>query len=464
MNNIKKAAAAIIAATMLVTLVGCGEQPVKETAQTATNITAYTVTSGDIANNGSYTGEIKEGGIAGVSAKVSAKVISINVDEGSYVNAGDVLAVLDSSDIQLSYNQALAAYNSAKASYDMTANSTTVQAETQARQAVSSAQIEHDNALASYNREKALYDGDTSLVAARNALNDANLNYSRMQQLFALGSVSQIELDAAKTAAENAQASVSSLEAAKQSTLEAAKTRYDNAVNNLKSAKETLNLTVNVTNEKSTSVAEANVASAKAALDIASHNLANTSITAPISGYIATKNLKNGQMTSPGVEIFSIVSTNSVEAEFNVTESVIPFVKVGTPAVVSVKSAGINDIEATVTSVNQTKNAQTGLYTVKVSIANSDNLLKVGMFADVKLTLETSENVVYIPLDAVLQADDTMYVYVTDGTTATKRELTLGISDGEYTEVTSGLSAGEQIVVKGKEYLSETNNLVNITQ
>lgn len=464
MNNIKKAAAAIIAATMLVTLVGCGEQPVKETAQTATNITAYTVTSGDIANNGSYTGEIKEGGIAGVSAKVSVKVIGINVDEGSYVNAGDVLAVLDSSDIQLSYNQALAAYNSAKASYDMTANSTTVQAETQARQAVSSAQIEHDDALASYNREKALYDGDTSLVAARNALNDANLNYSRMQQLFALGSVSQIELDAAKTAAENAQASVSSLEAAKQSTLEAAKTRYDNAVNNLKSAKETLNLTVNVTNEKSTSVAEANVASAKAALDIASHNLANTSITAPISGYIATKNLKNGQMTSPGVEIFSIVSTNSVEAEFNVTESVIPFVKVGTPAVVSVKSAGINDIEATVTSVNQTKNAQTGLYTVKVSIANSDNLLKVGMFADVKLTLETSENVVYIPLDAVLQADDTMYVYVTDGTTATKRELTLGISDGEYTEVTSGLSAGEQIVVKGKEYLSETNNLVNITQ
>lgn len=464
MNNIKKAAAAIIAATMLVTLVGCGEQPVKETTQTATNITAYTVTSGDIANNGSYTGEIKEGGIAGVSAKVSAKVIGINVDEGSYVNAGDVLAVLDSSDIQLSYNQALAAYNSAKANYDMTANSTTVQAETQARQAVSSAQIEHDNALASYNREKALYDGDTSLVAARNALNDANLNYSRMQQLFALGSVSQIELDAAKTAAENAQASVSSLEAAKQSTLEAAKTRYDNAVNNLKSAKETLNLTVNVTNEKSTSVAEANVASAKAALDIASHNLANTSITAPISGYIATKNLKNGQMTSPGIEIFSIVSTNSVEAEFNVTESVIPFVKVGTPAVVSVKSAGINDIEATVTSVNQTKNAQTGLYTVKVSIANSDNLLKVGMFADVKLTLETSENVVYIPLDAVLQADDTMYVYVTDGTTATKRELTLGISDGEYTEVTSGLSAGEQIVVKGKEYLSETNNLVNITQ
>lgn len=464
MNNIKKTAAALIAATMLVTLVGCGEQPVKETAQTATNITAYTVTNGDIANNGSYTGEIKEGGIAGVSAKVSAKVIGINVDEGSYVNAGDVLAVLDSTDIQLSYNQALAAYNSAKANYDMTANSTTVQAETQARQAVSSAQIEHDNALASYNREKALYDGDTSLVAAKNALNDANLNYSRMQQLFALGSVSQTELDAAKTSAENAQANVSSLEAAKQSTLEAAKTRYENAVNNLKSAKETLNLTVNVTNEKSTSVAEANVASAKAALDIASNNLANTSITAPISGYIATKNLKNGQMTSLGVEIFSIVSTNSVEAEFNVTESVIPFVKVGTPAVVSVKSAGINDIEAAVTSVNQTKNSQTGLYAVKVSIANGDNLLKVGMFADIRLTLETSENVAYIPLDAVLQEDDTMYVYVTDGTTATRREVTLGISDGEYTEVTGGLSAGEQIVVKGKEYLSETNNLVNITQ
>ncbi len=465
MNNFKKSAAILTASAILISLAGCGPKQVNAPAtHTAINVSVHTVETGNVTNSVSYTGEIKEGDGASVSSKVSAKVVSINVEEGTYVNAGDVLAVLDSSDIQLSYNQALAAYNSAKANYDMTANASTVQAETQARQAADAAQIEHDNALAAYNREKALYDGDTSLVAARNSLNDANLNYSRMQQLFALGSVSQLELDAAKSAAENAQANVSSLEAAKQASLDAAKTRYENALNNLKSAKETLDLTINVTNKQSTTVAGANVESAKAALDIASHNLANTTITAPISGYVASKNIQKGQMVSPGVEIFSIKNTSNVEAEFSVTESVIPYVSVGTPAVVSVKSAGIDAVAATVSSVNQTKNAQTGMYKVKVSIANDDSLLKVGMFADISLALQSMDDVIKIPLEATLQEGEIMYVYVTDGNTATRQDIATGVSDGENIEVTAGLSAGDTIVVKGKDYLSETNNLVNITQ
>lgn len=465
MNKFKKTAAIITASVMLISLAGCGQsESAKPAAKTAVNVSVHTVESGNVTNSASYTGEIKEGDTASVSARVSAKVVSINVEEGTYVNAGDVLAVLDSSDIQLAYNQALAAYNSAKANYDMTKNATTVQAETQARQAVSASQIEHDNALSAYNREKALYDGDTSLVAARNALNDANLNYSRMQQLFDLGSVSQLELDAAKNAAANAQANVSSLESAKQASLDAAKTRYENAVNNLNSAKETLNLTVNVTNKQSTTVAGASVESAKAALDIASHNLANTSITAPISGYVASKNIKKGQMASPGIEVFSIKNTSNVEAEFSVTESVIPYVSVGTRAVVSVKSAGIENIEATVSAVNQTKDMQTGLYKVKVSIANDDSLLKVGMFADVSLALQSRDDVIKIPLEATLQEGETMYVYVVESQTATRRNITTGVSDGDYVEVTEGLDGGEIIVVKGKDYISETNNLVNIIQ
>lgn len=464
-KSIFKSALISLTAAMLLSLSGCGSsQEAAPVSDSAVNVTVYTVGSNDIQNSVSYTGEIKEGDLAGVSSKVSAKVTGIYADEGSYVNAGDILATLDDTDIRLSYNQALASYNSAKANYDMVANSTTVQSETQARQAVERAQIEHDDALAAYEREKILYDGDTSLIAARNALNDANLNYDRMKQLFDLGSISQVELDSAKTAAQNAQASVSSLEASKQASLENAKTRYANAVASLNSAKETLELTVNVTNEKSTSVSKANVDSAKAALDIASNNLANTTITAPISGYISAKNLTKGQLVSPGVEIFTIKNTHNVEVEFSVTESVISSVKVGTPAIISVKSAGIDNIAGTVTSLNQTKDAMTGLYSVKVSIDNSNNAIKVGMFADVSLTLDSISGALTIPLDAVIQDGDSAYVYVANGTTAIKRDIVTGVSDGENTEVISGLSAGEQIVVKGKDYLSEKNNLINITQ
>lgn len=451
---------------LIFTVSGCSKKDDSDTvsAENAINVSVYTAGSGEVADTVSYTGEIKEGDIAGVSAKISARVISINAEEGSYVSAGSVLATLDSSDIKLSYNQALAAYNSAKANYDMTAKSTTVQSETSARQALSSAQIEHDDALAAYEREKALYDSDTALVAARNALDDATLNYERMKQLFDLGSISQLELDSAKNSAENAAANVSSLESAKQASLENAKTRYENAKNRLNAAQETLNLTVNVTNEKSVGVAKANVDSAKAALDIAANNLANTTITAPISGYIASKNLSKGQLTSPGIEIFTIKNTNNVNVEFNVTESVISSVHVSTPAMISIPGAGIENIAGSVSSLNQTKDAASGLYKVKVSIDNSNNLIKVGMFADVVLTLDSAENAVRIPLDAIMQENDETYVYVADGNTAVRRDIVLGISDGENTEVISGLAGGEKVILKGKEYISDKNNIINITE
>ena len=464
-STFAKTASFITAAALMLSFSGCGAK--EETApasESAVNVTVYTVGSNNIENAVSYTGEVKEGDIAGVSSKVSAKVLSINADEGRYVNAGDVLATLDATDIRLSYNQALAAYNSAKANYDMVANSTTVQSETQARQAVERAQIEHDTALSAYEREKTLYNNDTALIAARNALSDANLNYDRMKQLFDLGSISQNDLDAAKTAVQNAQASVSSLEASKQASLENAKTRYVNALTSLNSAKETLDLTVNVTNEKSTSVSKANVDSAKAALDIASNSLANTTITAPISGYVASKNITKGQMVSPGVEIFTIKNTNNVEVQFNVTESVISSVHTGAPALISVTAANIKDIAGTVTALNQTKDARTGLYSVKVSVDNSNNSIKVGMFADVSLVLDEKDGVLTIPLDAVIQDGDVSFVYVANGTTAAKRDIVCGVSDGENTEVISGLNIGEQIVIKGKDYLSEKNNLINITQ
>lgn len=466
MKHTMKYSCVLMAAACVLSLAGCGggESAPAQATDPATNVTIYTVENGTVADIGSYTGEIKEGDIASVSSKINAKVMSVTVEEGSFVSAGTVLASLDATDLQLAYDQSLAAYNSALANYDMTANATTAQSETSARQTLASAEIECNDAAAAYSREKALYDSDTSLVAARNAYSDAQMNYGRMEQLFEAGAISQVELDSAKTSMENAAANVTSMEANKQTTLDAAKTRYDNAVNRLNAAKENLDLTVNVVNEKSTSVSKANVDSARAALNIAKNNLANTSIVAPISGYVASRKINKGQMVSPGVEIFTIKNTNNVDAEFSVTESVIPLVTEGSPAVISVKSAGISDIAGTVTAVNQTKDAATGLYSVKVSIDNSSNQLKIGMFADISLTLKAVDSAAKIPLEAVLQEGESMYVYVAEGNTAQRRDIVTGISDGEYTEVVSGLQAGEQIVVKGKEYLSEKNNQISVTQ
>ena len=113
--------------------------------------------------------------------------------------------------------------------------------------------------------------------------------------------------------------------------------------------------------------------------------------------------------------------------------------------------------------VGESKNDSTGMFTVKVSIPNSDNKIKVGMLADVRLVTDKSDNVLVIDENSILKSGDETYVYVAKGKKAKKKVITTGASDGEKIEVLSGLNDGDKVVVDGKEYLSDKNNEIKIT-
>lgn len=452
---------------LAISLSGCGKKPPETSAEvsTGTNVSVYTAKNSGIQNTVTYTGEIKPSDSASVSAKVSGTAKTVNVELGKYVRAGDVLLTIDSTDYQLQYNQALASYNSAKASYNSTVGGQQQQNVNNLRDAITNAENEYNNALSNYNREKTLYDNNTNLISAKNAYEDAKNNYERTKSLYALGAVSETALDSARIACENAEAAVTSTENNLKSGIESAKSRLDSAEVNLASAKQTYELTVNVTNPETEATAKAQVESAKAALDLAKNNLNNTTITAPISGYISSKSISKGEIVSQGRELFSISSTDTVEGEISVTESIIPYIQIGTPASISVKSAGVEQISGSVSLVNTVKSDTTGLYTVRVSIPNSDHALKSGMFADITLVTEVDDNALTVPATSLIQEGEDFYVYVVDedSMTAEKRIVTTGITNGESMEIKSGLSSGEVVVVSGKEYLSEKNNAVNIT-
>lgn len=311
-----------------------------------------------------------------------------------------MLAVLDDTDYRNVYNQALAAYNTALGSYQ--------QMTAQLQTAISGAQIEYDNALLNYNRQKALYEA---------------------------GAISKVAFEAAETRLSSAELNLNS-----------AKTNYEIAITS------------------TYATAKASVDSAKAALDSATNNLNNTVITAPISGYIASKNGNVGQIAAVGSPMFSVKSSEIVNVEISVTESVIPYITVGTKATVTVSTASLIDIEGEVSAVNTVKNPQTGMYTVRIKIDNKDDALKIGMMADVVLETQSKSGVIIIPSDAIMQDDGGYYIYVVNGNSAEKRNISVGITNNDFTEVTSGLSANETVVVSGKEYISKENNTVNIVQ
>lgn len=412
----RKLTSILLSVAIIISMSACGgKDKAKETANkdelAATNVTAYTVKSQDISESVTYTGELKAAETASVTCMASAKITNVLVNVGDYVSAGTQLLTLDTQMLRLQYEQAQAAYNQALAAYNSTAGGATQQQVLAVEQSLSAAKIGYNTALDNYNREKSLFD---------------------------IGATSELSLTNAKTALDNAQLN-----------LETAQKNYD--------------LTVNVVTPETSATAKAAVDSAKAAVSLAQTNLNNATVTAPISGFIAAKNVNKGQMASPGIELFSIKNTSSFNAEISVTESVIPSIKVGTPASVTVKSAGIEKIEGSVSLVNPTKNAQTGLYTVQVTVTNASDSLKEGMFADINLKTEMANSAVVVPVEALIQEGEGFYVYVISGDLAEKRTVETGISDGTFTEIKQGLAENEKVAVSGKDYITDANNKVKIT-
>jgi membrane fusion protein (multidrug efflux system) len=82
--------------------------------------------------------------------------------------------------------------------------------------------------------------------------------------------------------------------------------------------------------------------------------------------------------------------------------------------------------------------------------------LKSGMFARCEITSQTKNNTMLLPEDAIITNNDqTTSVYVNEGGNAKLKAVTIGLKNAGKTEIISGLTGNEKVVVSGKERLSE---------
>ena len=520
----KKIVSIITACTIVVSFAGCGKKKEKAPTEPATNVTVYEADYADIDTTVDYTGEIKAGDTSSVSAMVSAEIKEIKVEVGDYVNAGDVLMTLDSTQYQHAYDQALAAYNQAQAGYNQAlvgvtqaesavtqANAAYSQAEasyTQAKAAYTQAQASKDTTVAAKDSAQASYNNVTggsleqtklnvnqAVETAQSAYNTALSNYNRQKSLYDIGAVSQVALDTAKTNLDNAELALNTAKANAQITVDvvvpqtaasaqagvdqaqAGITQADAGIEQANAGMIQANAGVEQARAGITQAqasveqaqagvtqAQAGIQQAKVAVDVANTNLSNCVVTAPISGYITAKNVTLGQMASPGYEIFQIKNAKMIDVEINVTESVISSVSTGTKAIINIDSAKIKNVEGVVTSVGATKNDVTGLFSVKVAIPNKKGKIKVGMIAEVSLVTQSVSKALAVDYNSILKDGDINYVYVENDGKAVRKDVVTGVTDGKKIEILSGLEKGENVIVDGKEFLSEENNKVRVVK
>lgn len=346
-----------------------------------------------------------------VIPKVSGTVKRVYVNLGDTVKAGDVLFEIDDTSLRIAVEQAAASLASAQASYDINIGANLENTVTQLQASVDSYEIQYKDLLRELENTKALYE---------------------------VGAVSKQTLD-------NLQSSVDKLKL------------------QLDTTKENLRLTREKTIEGTMKTAEAALEQAKLAYKNAQTQLSYTKVRAEIDGVISACNINEGSMASMQSPAMTLVNTDRLKFSFNITEDHINKIAVGSRAYITISAASDKPYEGTVTYISPAANSTTLLYPVEIFIEKTDDKIKPGMFASLKLVVDRKENTVSVPLNAVIEKGGEKFVYIVDDNNiAHKKTVETGIWNDESIEITRGVANGDKVVVTGQSFLSD-GSIVNVT-
>ncbi len=181
-------------------------------------------------------------------------------------------------------------------------------------------------------------------------------------------------------------------------------------------------------------------------------------ICATADGTISSLSSSSSSSDMSGMSGSSSGSTTVAEISLNenmtisisVDETDILSLSVGQEAAVTIDSIGEDSFSGTVTSISTTASSGSGVtsYSAVITIPKSENMLS-GMSASVVITIEGVDNALLIPVDALHQTSSTAYVYTeydeSTGEFSGMVEVTTGLSNSSYVEITDGLSEGDTV-------------------
>jgi HlyD family secretion protein len=331
-----------------------------------------------------------------VSPKITGRIRTLLVREGQPVETGQVLAVLDTAELEAEKRRTEAARSTAEASLRDLEAGARVQEIEEARSQVARAQARLDDLIAG-SRSQEIEQARAAVESTVATRGWTSRDYERARMLFAQQLIAAQEVDRARQAWEVAVASERSARE-RLSMLEAgARAQEINAARaELQATKDRLALLLAGPRPHAVAAARAQVAEAGAAVALAESRLREGRIISPLTGVVLRKNLEAGEVANPGMSIVTLVDPKDMWLRAYVPETDIARVRVGQPARLSVDGfpgrtfpGRVTEIasEAEFTPKNvQTKKERINLvFRVKIGVTNAEGVLKPGMPADASI-------------------------------------------------------------------------------
>ncbi len=444
----------LLFAMIAMALAGCQTAP---DAATATNTErAAKVARGTIRASVSASGSIAPAEKVDLNFGVPGTVAEIAVSEGQSVKADDVLARLDTDELQLAVKQAENAVATQKIVYSQ-AISPTVEDIAAAKAAVSSASA-NLRQLAGNPDPLQVQIAQLQADVANESRYQAQLRYDQVSDKpFGGLSVDTLRSQYAQTVM---QAKIAELQ------VELTK-RVGNdgqiAAARAQLAQTQAQLTKLQCDERTRALAAAQLRNAEIALEQAKLRLKNSQLVAPFSGTVSELNISVGQQVGAGGLRSAIVlaDLSSFHIDVGVDESSVGALADEQPVLITVDALPDQQLTGRVNRIAPVATEQGGIvnYKVVIGLDKSEAAVRGGMSANVDIITEVREGVLVIPNWTIRidRGTGKAYVNLRTGETITEVEIVTGLRNTNESEVVSGLNEGDELVVVQKSGLSFGN-------
>ncbi|HEX7530104.1 MAG TPA: efflux RND transporter periplasmic adaptor subunit [Pyrinomonadaceae bacterium] len=342
-----------------------------------------------------------------VGAKISAQIKKMGLLKNKVVRAGEVIAVLESRDLQAQRAEAVAALNQERAN----------------ERSVTTGTIPQTNA----QDQKALRDARAKAVTAR-------ATFERRQVLYQNGGISKKDLEA------------SQLDLA-------------TAENELRLAEQTITLRATSLNPNDRALAAAKVAQAQQHLATLDAQLSYATIRSPITGIVTDQFQYEGEFASAGGKLVTIADISEVIVKAPFADTVVSELKVGDPATVLPTDTSSEEMKGRITLLSRSSDPTNRTVEVWVTLANGAGKLRANGAAQITISANSKTDAVVVPASAVTldasNANEGTVMVVDSASVAHETKVTVGIRTKDKMEITSGLQGGETVVIEGNFSLAD---------
>jgi RND family efflux transporter MFP subunit len=344
---------------------------------------------------------------ADVGPKISAQIKSMPLLKNKLVRAGEIIAVLESRDLQAQRAEAVAALNEALA---------------------------NERSLVTGTIPKTNAEDQKALLDARAKVNNARATYERRRTLFEKGGISRKDLE------------VSQLD-------------LTTAEDELRLQEQTVALRARSLNPNDRALAAARTAQAQQHLATLDAQLSYATIRSPITGIVTDQFQYEGEFASAGGKLVTIADTSTVIVKAPFSDTAVAQVKTGDTVTVVPTDTSAEEMHGQVTLLSRASDPANRTVEIWVTLGNDDGKLRANGAAQVTIATNSKNDAVVVPATAVSletsDASEGIVMVVDDQNVAHETKVTIGIRTQDKIEIVEGLKGGETVVIEGNYALPD---------